>query len=119
VGVHRCVVDAHFVVKMGAGAAATFADVSDCVSAVYVLARDAGEVAKVAVARGDAVAVINDDGTSITAHEVCEYDDSIGWGYHRLAIAGSNINTAVERTLSVERVDAFAKGSRDRTFHRP
>ncbi len=118
-GIDRSVVDADFVVEMGAGAASAFADVADGVSAVDVLARDAGEAAQVAVTGGDAMAVIDDDGASVAAHEVGEHDHAVRRGHHRLAVSGSDINAAMESAFSVEWIDALAKTSRNGTFHRP
>src|SRR5882672_314159 len=104
---------------MGAGAASALADVSDGVAAVYVLARDAGEAAQVAVAGGDAAAVVDDYGASVAAQEVGKHDHPVGRRHYRLPVGGSDINTTVEGAFSVERVNALAKRSCDGSFHRP
>ncbi len=58
VGIDRSVVDADFVVKMGTGGASAGADIGDGVATVNMLSGCDCEAGKVAVAGGDAVAVI-------------------------------------------------------------
>ena len=71
------------------------------------------------VAGGDAVTVVHDYSSSIAAHEVGKHDYPVGWRHNGLTISGSDINAAVEGAFSVERVNAFAKRSRNGTLHRP
>ena len=94
------VVDADFVVEVGTSAASALADVSDRVSAVYVLAGDAGEAAQVTIANcGNAVAVVHNHGASVAAHEVGKHDHAISGRKYGLAVVGSDINTTVESAL--------------------
>src|SRR5271169_2530026 len=72
VGIYGDVVDADFVVEMGAGGASALADVADGVAAVDVLAGGYSEAGKMAVAGGDAVAVVDHDGASVAAEEIRE-----------------------------------------------
>ena len=97
VGVDGSVVDADFVVEMGSGAAAAEADESDGVAALDVLSGDDGEVCQVAIAGGDAVAVVKDDGASVASHEVGELHDAIGRGDDRLSEGSGNIHPGGKR----------------------
>ncbi len=83
VGVDGGVVDADLVVEVGSGGAAAEADVADGVAAVDELSGSDGEAGEVAVAGGDAVSVIDDDGASVTAEEVGEDDRAVRGGDDR------------------------------------
>src|SRR5579863_9674861 len=109
VGIDWGVVDADFVVEMGAGAASAIADVSDGVAAVDLLACSDREIGQVAVAGGDAVAVIENNGAAVAAHEVGEFDDAVGGRDHRLAHGSGNIHAGVECTFAVEGINALAE----------
>src|SRR5258708_6383646 len=65
--------------EMGAGAAAALADVADGVSAVHVLAGDAGKATQVTVAGGDAGTMVDDSGASVAANEVGKQNTAVGW----------------------------------------
>ena len=113
------VVDADFVVKVGAGAATAESDVTDGISAVHMLGRNDCEVGQVTIAGADAMAVVEDHSAPIATHKVCKHDHAIRWGDHRLPIGRTDIHTAVESTFPVKRVNAFPKGAGHRAFHRP
>ena len=66
-----------------------------------------------AVAGGDAVAVVDDDGASVAAHEIGEYDQAIGGSHDRLSVFRTDINSTVESAFSVKWIDALAEGSRN------
>src|SRR5450631_3585658 len=119
VGIYRSVIDADFVMEVRAGAAAALTDESDGVAAMHVLAGHDGKVRQVAVACRDAMAVVDHDGASVSAHEVGKGDDSVGGRHNGLPVSGSDIDAAVECAFSVERVNALAKRSSYRAFDRP
>src|ERR1051326_6924557 len=72
-----------------------------------------------AVASGDAVAVINLNEAAVAFHHLGARHDAIGGGDDRVAIVRSDINPAVERALTVEWVFTFAEGAGDNAFDRP
>ena len=104
---------------MGRGDAAGCADVSDDLAAMNVLAGGDGESGEVAVAGGDAMAVIDGDEVSVAAHEFGEGDDAVGGGVDRGAVGNRNINAAMERAFSVEGIDALTEGAGEASFDRP
>ena len=119
VGVYGDVVDADFVVEMGAGGASALANVADGVAAVDVLSGGDGEAGQVAVAGGDAVAVIEHDGASVAAEEVGEGDGTVGRRDHGRAYVGGDIDAGVEGAFSVKRIDALAERAGDLAFDGP
>jgi hypothetical protein len=119
VGIYRGVIDTHFVVEVRTSAAAALTDESDGVAAMHVLACHDGKVRQMAVAGGNAVAVVYHDGPSVAAHEICKSDHPIGWRHDGLPVSGSDIDAAMESALAVERIDAFAKRAGHGTFNRP
>ncbi len=119
VGIDRSVVDADFVVKMGTGGASAGADIGDGVATVNMLSGCDCEAGKVAVAGGDAVAVIHHDGLAVSALEICEGDHAIGGRDDRVAIRAADIHPAVKRAFTVEWVNALAEAGRDLAFDRP
>src|SRR5260370_34225689 len=78
VGINRGVAESDFIVKMRTGGAAAGADVADGVAAMDVLPGRDREAGKVAVAGGDAVAVVHHDGLAVSALEIREGDHAIG-----------------------------------------
>ena len=119
VGVYGDVVDADFVVEMGAGGASALAYVADGVAAMDVLPGGDGEAREVAVASGDAVAVVEHDGASVAAEEVGEGDGAIGRRDHGRAYVGGDIDAGVEGAFSVKGIDAFAERAGDLAFDGP
>src|SRR6476620_11831716 len=109
VRIHRDVVDAHFVVKMWAGAASAVANVADGVAAVHMLSGINREALHVSIASGDAVAVVKNDRASVSAHEVGELDDTLSGRHDWLPVNRADIHTRVERAFTVERINAFAE----------
>src|SRR5947209_4130185 len=116
VGIHRSVVDAHFVVQVRTGRASAEADVADGVAAVDVLPGGDGEAGKMAVAGGDAVSVVNHDGATVAAQKISESNCAVSRSDHGRADTGGDIDTGVERAFSIERIDALAEGAGDLAF---
>jgi len=104
---------------MGAGGASALANVADGVAAVDVLSGSDGEAGEVAVAGGDAVAVIEHDGASVAAEEVGEGDGAVGRRDHGRAYVGGDIDAGVEGAFSVKGIDAFAERAGDLAFDGP
>ena len=82
VRIDRCVVDADFVVQVRPSATAGIADVADGIAAMNVLTGEYRDALHVPVAGANAMAVIEDDGASVPAHDVgknyngvCRCDD--------------------------------------------
>ena len=71
------------------------------------------------VARSNAVAVVKDNGSPISAHEIREVNDRFGWSDNRLSVERTDVNPGVECAFTVEWVNAFAERSRDRSFYGP
>ena len=119
VGVDWGIVDADFVVEMGAGGASAEADVADGVAAVDVLSGGDGEAGEMSVTGGDAVAVIDHDSATVSAEEVGEGDGAVGGGDDGGSDNGGNIDAGVECAFSVKWIDAFAEGAGDLAFDGP
>src|SRR5580658_10337407 len=119
VGIDRGVVDADFVMKVGTSGASTGANVADRVATMNLLSGCDCEAGKVAVACGDAVAMIYHDRLAVSAQEVREGDHAIGGRDHRLAVGAANIHATVKCAFSVERVNALSEAGRDLAFNRP
>ena len=103
------IVDADFVVKVWAGAASAIADVADRVAPVYVLPGINRKALHVSVACGDAVAVVEDDRPTISAHEVGEFYDTFGRRHNRLPVNRTDIDARVECAFTVERINTLAE----------
>ena len=119
VGIDRSVVDANFVVEVRSGGASAEANVADGVAAMNLLAGCDRETGKVAVAGGDAVAMIHHDELAVSAEEVRESDYAIGGRDDRVAVGAADIHAAVKRALAVERIDALPKAGGDLAIDRP
>ena len=86
VGIDRNALDANFVVQMRRSDAAGAADISDDLATMNVLAVGDGESGEMAVAGGDAMAVIEADEISVTIHELGKGDYAISSGMDRSAV---------------------------------
>ena len=117
--INRRVVDAHLVMEVRPGGTATEADITDRIATMDVLTGRDGKAGKMAVARCDAVAVIDDDELSVSAHEIRKGDYAIRRSHDRVAVVAANIHPAVKRALTVERVDALAEAGRYLAIHWP
>ena len=84
-----------------------------------VLSGGNGEAGKVAVAGGDAVAVVDHDGASVAALKVGESNEAVGRSDHGRADTRGNIDAGMEGAFSVKRIDALAEGAGDLAFDRP
>ena len=93
VRIDRDIVDADFIVKVRPRAAASIADISDRIAAMKVLARKDREALHMPVTCGNAVAVIKDDGASVSAHEVREHHNCVRRSDDLLSDCGANINS--------------------------
>src|ERR1700677_3284018 len=113
------VVDADFVVEMGAGGASALPNVADGIATVDVLSGGDSEAGKMAVAGGDAVAVVEHDGAPVAAEEVSEGDGAVGGGNYGRTYVGGDIDPGVEGAFSVEGIDALAERAGDLAFDGP
>ena len=113
------VVDTDFVVEVGTGAAAAFADVPDGIAAMHMLSRHDRKVRQVAITGGNAMAVVDHDGPSVAAQEIGKGDHAVGGRHDRLSVSRSDIDAAVESAFPVEGVNALAKRTGYRAFNRP
>ena len=104
---------------MRAGGASALAYVADGVAAVDVLSGGDGEAGEVAVAGGNAVAVVEHDGASVASEEVGEGDGAVGGSDHGRAYVGGDIDAGVEGAFSVKGIDALAEGAGDLAFNGP
>lgn len=93
VRIHWHIVDAHFVVEMGAGATSAVADVADSVAPVDVLSWKYSEAFQMPIASRDSVSVIEQDRTTISAHEIGELNYAFGRRHNRLPVDCANINS--------------------------
>ena len=109
IGIHRGVVDADLVMQVWTGAAAAEADIADHVAAANVLARGNREAGKVSEARNDAVTVLKNDRSTVSAHEVGEIHDAIRGCDDWLAHRGRDIDPSMKRAFTIEWIDAFAE----------
>src|SRR5581483_12458524 len=63
--------------------------------------------------------MIDDHGSAVSPKKVCEYHHTISGSDHLLSIGRSDVNAAVECTLSVERINELAESTGYAAFHRP
>src|SRR5258708_36772206 len=119
VRIDRDVVDAHFIVKMRAGAATAVANVADGVPAMDMLAGEDCEAFQMSVTRGNSVAVLEDDCAPVATHEVGKFHYAFGWRDDRLSVDCANINARVECTFAVEGINTLTEGSCNWPFHGP
>src|SRR5579871_976498 len=63
--------------------------------------------------------MVNHDRLAIAAHRFCEGHDAIGRGDDLGAIAASDIDSAMERSFTIEWIDALAETSGHLAFNRP
>src|SRR5580704_3730231 len=119
VGIDGRVIDPDFIVEVRAGGASAEAHIANGVAAMDLLAGGYGEAGKVAVAGGDAVAVIDHDGLAVSTKEVGEGDHAIGGRDDGVTVRAANIHPAVKRTFPVKWVDALAEAAGDLAFNRP
>lgn len=92
VGIHRDVIDAHFVVEVGSSRTSAVTHIADGVAAVNMLSGINRKALHVPVARRNAVAMIQDDRASIPAHEVGELNNSIRGCQNGLSIYRANVH---------------------------
>src|SRR4051794_16785184 len=104
---------------MWSGASAAKSYVTDDVPALNVLSGGNGKTGEMAIPSPDAVTVVHHNCLAVSTQELSEHDSTICGSNNRLPIRGRDINPTVKSTFSVERIDAFAEGSRNRPFHRP
>src|SRR5579862_553399 len=71
------------------------------------------------VTGGDAVAVIDHDGASVSAEEVGEGDGAVGGGDDGRSDDGGNIDAGVEGAFSIKWIDTFAERAGDLAFDGP
>src|SRR4029077_2289427 len=107
VGIDRGVVDANFIVEMGAGGASAQANVANGVAAMNLLSGSDGKAGEVAVAGRDAMAMVHRDQFAVSALEIREGDYTVGRCDHRVAVSTANIHAAVKCAFSIERIDAL------------
>ena len=119
VGIDWNIVDANFIVKMWSSASSAVADVADGIAAVYVLPREYREALEMSVARSNAVSVVKNNGSPVSAHEIREFNDRFGWSDNRLSIERTDVNPGVECAFTVEGVNSLAERPGDRSFYRP
>ena len=93
VRIHGHIIDAHFVMKVGTGAAPAVADVADSVTAMNVLSRKYCEAFQMSVARRDSVPVIEQDRTAVAAHEIGKLNHAFRRSHNRLPVSCANINS--------------------------
>src|SRR5216684_2233438 len=103
------VVDADFVVEVRTGRASAKTNIADDIAPVDVLAGSNRVAGKVSVARANAVTMVKHHRLAVSAEEIYESDDTIGRGDHLVAVSAANIDSAVERTFTIERIDTLAK----------
>src|ERR1700722_7545565 len=72
-----------------------------------------------AVARGDAMAVIDHDGASVASEEIGEGYNAIGRRDYRRTHYGGNVDSGVECAFPVEGIDALPERAGNLTFHGP
>ena len=72
-----------------------------------------------AVAGGDAVAVVDHDGFAVSAQEIGEGDHSIGGRDDGLAVGAADIDAAVKCAFTVEWDRALAEAAGYLAFDRP
>src|SRR2546421_12704824 len=90
VRIYRSIVDAHFIVKMGPGRAATQTNVAYRIATLYTLAGNDSEIRKMPEAGRNAVAVIDNNGASVSAQEIREDHGPIGRRDQRRSERGRN-----------------------------
>src|SRR5262245_57509286 len=78
-----------------------------------------GEAGEMPVKRADAVSVVDRDGPPVPVHHVGELDHTIRRRYYPGADLTGDIDTAMERTLAAEGVNALTERSGDAPLHRP
>ena len=103
------VIDSDFVVEMRAGAASAVTNVADGIPTMHVLPGIHGEALHVSIACGDAMAMIENDGASVSTHKVGELDNGICRCHDRLTVHATNVDAGVESALTIEWIDAFSK----------
>ena len=119
VGVYWDVVDSYFVVEMGASGTPARSHVTDGVATVDVLPGGDGEAGEMAVAGGDAVAVVEHDGAPVASEEVGEGDGAVGGSDHGRAYVGGDVDAGVEGAFSIKGIDALTERSGDLAFDGP
>ena len=92
VGIDWNIVDANFIVKMWSSASSAVADVADGIAAMYVLSREYREALQVSVARSNAVSVVKNNGSPISAHEIREFNNGFRWSDNRLSVERTDVN---------------------------
>src|SRR5205085_1488546 len=107
--IDRCVVDTDFVVEVGTGAASAEPDITDGLAFVHTLSGGDIEARKVAVAGGDAVAVVDLDEMSVAAHVAGVSDHAVGGCDDRISVGTRNIDAGMEGAFTAERIRAFAE----------
>ena len=113
------IVNANFVVKVGAGAASAGSDVADYIAAVdgFSFGRSVG--GHMPEQSRDAVSMIENYRSSIAVDVIIGSDCAVGWCHDGRAERGGDIYPGMECAFTVEGIDALAEGSCHDSFHRP
>src|SRR5258706_9243477 len=109
VGIDGSIANANFVVKMRPSAASRRSNIPNHIASMYVLSSRDGKSREMPVARAHAVAMFQQNRSSIAAHEVCGRDHSVRRSHYRLTRFRRNIHARVERAFSIERINALTE----------
>src|SRR5215475_74815 len=111
--IDRVAVDAGLVVQVRAGGAPGRADLADDLADAHALALADVDGGEMAVARRQAVAVIDFHHLAVAAAPAGEHDLAGGGGTHRLAGAGAHVEPVMHGERADERVHSDAEPRRE------
>ena len=105
--------------QMRAGAAAAKTYVGNDLSPTHALAVRDRKAGQMTVASRYAVAVVDLEHAAVAVVKVGVSHDAVGRSQDRLSVMAGDVHAGMECAFTVERIDALAEGSGDRTHHRP
>ena len=95
------------------------ADITENVAAANVLPGGDGETGEVGIKRLNAVAVVDDDLTSVACAQTSLDDRAVGRNADRVANSSRDIDAAMESAFPVEGIKPRAERAGDNALYRP
>ena len=118
-GIDGDVVDSDLVVEVGAGGAAGLTDVADDLTAHDALAGDDSEGGHVPVDGANAVAVVEDNFTTVAVGHAGRLYEAVAGGVDGGAHGGLDVHAGMECAFTIEGIFALAEAGADLAFDGP
>src|SRR5580658_10204454 len=118
-GIHRRVVNSHFVMQVRPCRTPALAFQSNNISALHMRAHMRAERRKMPVPGGNPKSVVNHHQLAVSRALIHHRDNPIRRRVYRIAVMRSDVHPRMERALATERVQPLSKMPGNLAHHRP